>query len=249
MEFEEVAYNSKAVFDASGGKVDTTSKELVKGQSFGLLPTPKLAGWTFKGWYSDDKFKRKVVSTTIVNKDNYTLYAKWEREEKTKLVYQGEDSDFVIEDGVLEKYQGNEPVVIIPDTVKEIGYGAFEKDKTVLKVIMPDSVEKMENAVFNECENLMEIRFSHSLKEIPAHTCSGCLALEKVIIPEGVTTIGDCAFNSGDSPMSYSEIKFPKTLKSIEGEAFSNNDSVTEISLPDGLESIGKYAFEKIHHL
>ena len=175
--FEEVAYNSKAVFDASGGKVDTTSKELVKGQSFGLLPTPKLAGWTFKGWYSDDKFKRKVVSTTIVNKDNYTLYAKWEREEKTKLVYQGEDSDFVIEDGVLEKYQGNEPVVIIPDTVKEIGYGAFEKDKTVLKVIMPDSVEKMENAVFNECENLMEIRFSHSLKEIPAHTCSGCLAL------------------------------------------------------------------------
>lgn len=241
--FQEVAYNSKVVFDASGGTVSETSKELVKGQSFGLLPTPKLAGWTFKGWYSDEKFKRKVVSTTIVNKDSYTLYAKWEREEKTKLVYQGEDSDFVIEDGVLEKYQGNEPVVIIPDTVKEIGYGAFEKDKTVLKVIMPDSVEKMENAVFNECENLMEIRFSHSLKEIPAHTCSGCLALEKVIIPEGVTTIGDGAFNSGDIPMSYSEIKFPKTLKSIEGEAFSNNDSVTEISLPDGLESIGTYAF------
>ena len=241
--FEEVAYDSKVVFDASGGKVDTTPKELVKGQSFGLLPTPKLAGWTFKGWYSNDKFKRKVVSTTIVNKDSYTLYAKWEKAKKTELVYQGEDSDFVIEDGVLKKYQGNEPVVIIPDTVKEIGYGAFEKDKTVLKVIMPDSVEKMENAVFNECENLMEIRFSHSLKEIPAHTCSGCLALEKVIIPEGVTTIGDGAFNSGDIPMSYSEIKFPKTLKSIEGEAFSNNDSVTEISLPDGLESIGTYAF------
>lgn len=243
--FQEVAYNSKVVFDASGGTVSETSKELVKGQGFGLLPTPKLAGWTFKGWYSDDKFKRKVVSTTIVNKDNYTLYAKWEKAQKTELVYQGEDSDFVIEDGVLEKYQGNEPVVIIPDTVKEIGYGAFEKDKTVLKVIMPDSVEKMENAVFNECENLMQIRFSHSLKEIPAHTCSGCLALEKVIIPEGVTNIGDGAFTSGDVPMSYSEIKFPKTLKSIEGEAFSNNDSVTEISLPDGLESIGKYAFGK----
>ena len=243
--FEEVAYDSKAVFDASGGTVSKNSKELVKGQSFGLLPTPKLAGWTFKGWYSDDKFKRKVVSTTIVNKDSYKLYAKWEREEKTKLVYQGEDSDFVIEDGVLEKYQGNEPVVIIPDTVKEIGYGAFAENKTVLKVIMPDSVEKMDKAVFNECENLMEIRFSHSLKEIPAHTCSGCLALEKVIIPEGVTNIGDGAFTSGNVPMSYSEIKFPKTLKSIEMDAFKNNDSVTEINLPDGLESIGTYAFEK----
>ena len=242
--FEEVAYDSKAVFDASGGTVSETSKELVKGQGFGLLPTPKLAGWTFKGWYSDDKFKRKIVSTTIVNKDSYTLYAKWEKAQKTELVYQGEDSDFVIEDGVLKKYQGNEPVVIIPDTVKEIGYGAFKKNKTVLKVFMPDSVEKMENAVFNECENLMEIRFSHSLKEIPAHTCSGCLALEKVIIPEGVTNIGDGAFTSGDVPMSYSEIKFPKTLKSIEREAFSNNDSVTEINLPDWLESIGTYAFE-----
>ena len=182
--------------------------------------------YTSKGWYSDDKFKRKIVSTTIVNKDSYTLYAKWEKAQKTELVYQGEDSDFVIEDGVLKKYQGNEPVVIIPDTVKEIGYGAFKKNKTVLKVFMPDSVEKMENAVFNECENLMEIRFSHSLKEIPAHTCSGCLALEKVIIPEGVTNIGDGAFTSGDVPMSYSEIKFPKTLKSIEREAFSNNDKM-----------------------
>lgn len=243
--FQEVAYNSKVVFDASGGTVSETSKELVKGQGFGLLPTPKLAGWTFKGWYSDDKFKRKIVSTTIVNKDSYTLYAKWEKVQKTELVYQGEDSDFVIKDGVLKKYQGNEPVVIIPDTVKEIGYGAFAGNKTLLKVFMPDSVEKMENAVFNECENLMEIRFSHSLKEIPAHTCSNCFALEKVIIPEGVTNIGDGAFTSGNVPMSYSEIKFPKTLKSIEGEAFSNNDSVTEISLPDGLESIGKYAFEK----
>ena len=243
--FQEVAYNSKVVFDASGGTVSETSKELVKGQGFGLLPTPKLAGWTFKGWYSDDKFKRKNVSTTIVNKDSYTLYAKWEKVQKTELVYQGEDSDFVIKDGVLKKYQGNEPVVIIPDTVKEIGYGAFEKDKTVLKVIMPDSVEKMENAVFNECENLMEIRFSHSLKEIPAHTCSNCFALEKVIIPEGVTNIGDGAFTSGNVPMSYSEIKFPETLKSIEMDAFKNNDSVTKISLPDGLESIGKYAFEK----
>lgn len=241
--FEEVAYDSKAVFDASGGTVSETSKELVKGQGFGLLPTPKLAGWTFKGWYSDDKFKRKVVSTTIVNKDSYTLYAKWEREEKTKLVYQGEDSDFVIEDGVLKKYQGNEPVVIIPDTVKEIGYGAFAGNITVLKVIMPDSVEKMDEAVFDGCENLMQIRFSHSLKEIPAHTCSNCFALEKVIIPEGVTTIGDEAFNSLDIPMSYSEIKFPETLKSIEKDAFSNNDSVTKISLPDGLESIGTYAF------
>lgn len=241
--FEEVAYDSKAVFDASGGTVDTTSKELVKGQGFGMLPTPELAGWSFKGWYSDEKFKRKVVSTTIVNKDSYTLYAKWEKAQETELVYKGEDSDFVIEDGVLEKYQGNEPVVIIPDTVKEIGYGAFAGNKTLLKVFMPDSVEKMDNTVFNECENLISIRFSHSLKEIPAHTCSGCLALEKVIIPEGVTNIGDGAFNSGDIPMSYSEIKFPKTLKSIEREAFSNNDSVTEISLSDGLESIGTYAF------
>lgn len=243
--FQEVAYNSKVVFDASGGTVSETSKELVKGQGFGLLPTPKLAGWTFKGWYSDDKFKRKIVSTTIVNKDSYTLYAKWEKVQKTELVYQGEDSDFVIKDGVLKKYQGNEPVVIIPDTVKEIGYGAFAGNKTLLKVFMPDSVEKMENAVFNECENLMEIRFSHSLKEIPAHTCSNCFALEKVIIPEGVTNIGDGAFTSGNVPMSYSEIKFPKTLKSIEMDAFKNNDSVTEISLPDGLESIGTYAFEK----
>ena len=245
--FEEVAYDSKAVFDASGGTVSKNSKELVKGQSFGLLPTPKLAGWTFKGWYSDEKFKRKVVSTTIVNKDSYTLYAKWEKAKKTELVYQGEDSDFVIEDGVLKKYQGNEPVVIIPDTVKEIGYGAFKGNKTILKVVMPDSVEKMDNAVFNGCENLMEIRFSHSLKEIPDYTCTACAALEKVVIPDGVTSIGDYAFGNdvADVSMSFTEIKFPKSLKSIGNGAFNRNTAIMEINLPDGLESIGTYAFEK----
>lgn len=245
--FEEVAYDSKAVFDASGGTVSKNSKELVKGQGFGLLPTPKLAGWTFKGWYSDEKFKRKVVSTTIVNKDSYTLYAKWEKAKKTELVYQGEDSDFVIEDGVLKKYQGNEPVVIIPDTVKEIGYGAFAGNKTVLKVIMSDSVEKMDNAVFNGCENLMEIRFSHSLKEIPDYTCTACAALEKVVIPDGVTSIGDYAFGNyvADVSMSFTEIKFPKSLKSIGNGAFNGNTAIMEINLPDGLESIGTYAFGK----
>ena len=245
--FEEVAYDSKAVFDASGGTVSKNSKELVKGQGFGLLPTPKLAGWTFKGWYSDEKFKRKVVSTTIVNKDSYTLYAKWEKAKKTELVYQGEDSDFVIEDGVLKKYQGNEPVVIIPDTVKEIGYGAFAGNKTVLKVIMSDSVEKMDNAVFNGCENLMEIRFSHSLKEIPDYTCTACAALEKVVIPDGVTSIGDYAFGNyvADVSMSFTEIKFPKSLKSIGNGAFNGNTAIMEINLPDGLESIGTYAFAR----
>ena len=49
--------------------------------------------------------------------------------------------DFVIENGILKKYQGTDKNVIIPDGVKSIAKGAFYNCKTVTHITIPNSVE------------------------------------------------------------------------------------------------------------
>ena len=61
-----------------------------------------------------------------------------------------------------------------------------------------------------------------------------------VVIPEGVTSIGDSAFYNCSSLTS---ITIPNSVTSIGGEAFYNCSSLTSIKIPDSVTSIGDNAF------
>lgn len=43
------------------------------------LNNPTRKGYTFKGWYTDSKFKSKITSIPMGSKKNYTVYAKWDK--------------------------------------------------------------------------------------------------------------------------------------------------------------------------
>ena len=62
-----------------------------------------------------------------------------------------------------------------------------------------------------------------------------------VVVPDGVTSIGDWAFRNCTSLKS---IILPDGVTSIGGSAFAWCESLTSITLPDGLTSIGVGAFE-----
>ena len=61
-----------------------------------------------------------------------------------------------------------------------------------------------------------------------------------IVIPKGVTSIGDYAFYDCDSITSVS---IPKSVTSIEDKAFEGCSSLTGIMLPNGLKNIGNSAF------
>ena len=63
-----------------------------------------------------------------------------------------------------------------------------------------------------------------------------------VVIPDGVTSIGDYAFSRCTSLTS---ITIPDGVTSIGYSAFSRCTSLTIITIPDGVTSIGDYAFYK----
>ena len=63
-------------------------------------------------------------------------------------------NDFLIKDGVLNKYTGTEPDVIIPDGVREISVRAFYRCAAVVSIIIPDSSIKFSRHCFDLCINL-----------------------------------------------------------------------------------------------
>ncbi len=66
-------------FNANGGEVETTSKSVTYNSTYGDLPTPTRAGFTFKGWYTEKTEGTKVTSSTkVTTAANHTLYAHWE---------------------------------------------------------------------------------------------------------------------------------------------------------------------------
>lgn len=138
--------------------------------------------------------------------------------------------------------------VYVPATVKTIGADAFRdtpwtKDQgqtekiTILNGILVDS-------------NPALIRGGHL--DIPqgVHAIAGeALALcgmETVTIPEGVTEIGDYAFNTCGS---LTGVELPKSLRTIGRAAFTGCRSFTDIVIPDGVTEIGVWAFDNCNSL
>ncbi len=64
--------------------------------------------------------------------------------------------------------------------------------------------------------------------------------IKKVVIKDGITSIGSYAFYDC---MLLESVKFPSTLKEIGDEAFEECSYLKEVKLPNGLKTIGKNAF------
>lgn len=63
---EQVNKNTPTVtFDPNGGTVNTTSKVVKYGESYGDLPIPTRAGYTFLGWNGKNKFNEEEILMAI----------------------------------------------------------------------------------------------------------------------------------------------------------------------------------------
>ena len=63
-------------------------------------------------------------------------------------------NDFIIKNGVLTRYTGDDAEVTIPDSVTSISNGAFLDCTSLTSINIPDSVTSIGDWAFDGCENL-----------------------------------------------------------------------------------------------
>ena len=107
--------------------------------------------------------------------------------------------------------------------LKEISYAAFNKI-AVSNVTIPASVEKIDKQAFGNDSNLTTVLFEQgsALKEIGENAFFKCGKLTKLILPEGLTTIGNRAFNNDNT--SLTTVVIPSTVTSFGSEIYNTQN-------------------------
>ena len=107
--------------------------------------------------------------------------------------------DFVIENGVLAKYEGVGGDVVIPEGVTEIGEVAFLGCSSLESVTIPEGVREIGEDAFAFCKSLESVTIPEGVKKIGRDAFRGCGSLKTISIPEGVAEIGEDAFSGCSS--------------------------------------------------
>ena len=138
--------------------------------------------------------------------------------------------------------------IVIPDSVTRIDDWAFDCCSSLTEIIIPDSVTSIDAFAFASCNSLTEIVIPDSVTSIADHAFYDCNSLTEIVIPDSVTSIGAYAFAWCSSLRS---VTFGENspLTSIGNFVFCCCDSLTEIVIPDSVTSIGAYAFSGCNSL
>ena len=138
----------------------------------------------------------------------------------------------------------------IPEGIEIIKHHAFFGCIGLTNIVIPASVLKIQRDVFINCSHLESIIVeqgnltydSRGNSNAIIDTYSGELVggCKNTSIPQGVTSIGECAFWG----CSYlTNIKIPEGVTAIEGYAFHGCSNLESITMPKGLERIERGAF------
>lgn len=162
----------------------------------------------------------------------------------------------------------------LPEVLRYIGSFAFAECGFSGNLVFPNSLEYIGSSAFNEAGTFVggltipekipvlygstfwsnyKRKFTGTLNlnnvQILENSCFyNCGFTGELIIPEGVTEIGDKAFyyNGGGK---ISSVILPSTIKVIGEEAFLGHSRLTDVIIPEGLVSIKMRAFEGCSNL
>ena len=136
----------------------------------------------------------------------------------------------------ITKYLGSNSNVIIPTAINgvpiiEIGEEAFLNNGKIKSVVIPESVSRIRQNAFNNCNNLVEIELLGDVGVVDANAFAGCELLRKIKITD-LSQWFDIKFqNAFANPLNNG------------GELFLNDACVDELVVPDNIVDINEYVF------
>lgn len=127
--------------------------------------------------------------------------------------------------------------IYINDRLVETDYKKISGEFTVR-----EGTRIIGNSAFADCQSLEKVTLPDSVTTIGEYAFSDCYALTQVNIPSGVTYIAKSAFSSCDS---LSEIIIPEGVTKIESSAFYSEFTPSRVvNMPKSVKEIEEYAFD-----
>jgi hypothetical protein len=177
-------------------------------------------------------------------------------------------------DGTLNvsRYTGGGAVTISNSVngllVTSIGYDAFD-GCAVTSVTIPNSVTNIGDGAFYNCSSLTNVMIGTNVANIGDWAFGYCYILTNITVPNSVTSIGDGAFydcydlTSATIPNSVTNIGYdvfydcynltsvtiPNSITSIATNAFQNCSSLTNVTIPNSVTNISEHAFDDCNNL
>ena len=255
--WEKNTYTVRFELNGGTGVSDMTVSEIQ------TEPVPTRNGYTFAGWYKDSGFSDKVTFPYEVTKTQ-TLYAKWEKNGPEEIVFTV-DGDGVLTgvSGITEsgttvtvpseidgiavreigddvfKDNGNIVSLIIPDSVKTLGYRMCSGCTALREVRLPSGITVIPDEAFDGCSSLRTINFPDTLKEIRSDAFCGT-ALTEFVAPDSLTGIWLYAFKDC---VDLATVELTN-VRSISSGAFQNCTSLRSVRLSDKMTGLSDHIFD-----
>lgn len=136
-----------------------------------------------------------------------------------------------------QAFQGNRKItaVHIPASMKKVGTDAFRNMSNLKSVYIADLAAWCAIDFANGNANPIYNAFSSYRESAWGNVYVNNEAVTKLVIPEGVTTIGRSFYGF----KKLTNVTLPSSLRTLGDQAFGNCEKITEIALPEGLDSIG----------
>ena len=131
-----------------------------------------------------------------------------------------------------------------------VGEGVYAGQTQMTKLIVPVTVQEIQESAFEGCTALTAIEFKtqdgvdQALTTIGKNAFKDCESLLSVSLPENVTTLGDYAFANADVMNSITlNSKLATVGTYVFRYAGQNAESLT-VTVPEGVTTIGDYMFQ-----
>lgn len=123
---------------------------------------------------------------------------------------------------------------------KKYAWDAEFNNEILQSIVLPPTVKKIGWACFNRCLNLKDVQLPKQLEELSDSCFAECISLDGVTFPQNVTKIGECCFYGC---ISLQSLKLPKNLSELEAQCFNFCTSLVNVVLPENCERLGLWCF------
>ena len=172
---------------------------------------------------------------------------------------------FVEEDGILYDKDKTKivfvnqtrlsEVIVLPDTLEEIGASVFKDNKIIKELTIPSSVKNINyqalkgcqfekviigegtkalpDFMFTDCTKLKEVVLPESLEKMGCAVFDGCTSLESFIVPDNVNI--ESGFSLFRDCVNLRYVKLPSNLTIIPQYIFAGCASLESLEIPYGV--------------